>query len=89
MADETARTVLAEVDPDDEEAAARLLVQKKSAQHARARRAGRRAPAGGHARPQGVRRRAGLCRGPAGARSPGRPRRRLLSGTGGCRTMCA
>lgn len=29
IADETARTVLAEVDPDDEEAAARLLVQKK------------------------------------------------------------
>lgn len=29
IADETARTVLAEVDPDDEEAAARVLVQKK------------------------------------------------------------
>lgn len=29
IADETARTVLAEVDPDDEEAAARRLVQKK------------------------------------------------------------
>ncbi len=29
IADETARTVLAEVDPDDEEAAARQLVQKK------------------------------------------------------------
>ncbi len=54
IADETARTVLAEVDPGDEEAAARARGAAQAAQHARSRRPGRRTAAGRDAGPQGL-----------------------------------
>ncbi len=72
--DETARAALDEVDPDDEEAAARELVRKKL-RSMRGVDAHHRDPAaGGHARPQGLLPGALVRRGPRRAR---RARRRI------------
>ena len=60
--DEVARDALAEIDPDDEEAAARVLVRKKLRSVQRDRPAEGDPAAGGHAGPQGLRRRHGVRR---------------------------
>ena len=66
--DETAREVLGEIDPADEEAAARELVRRKLRSLRPGRRPDRHPPPGRDAGPQGLRLRAGVLGGPRRAR---------------------